>query len=200
MNLPQSLTTPTRFSKYLAVLAFVTLPILGFLLGIRYQEIFNQAEKIQEENVLLIDQPTPTTTPLALPTVDPSITANWKTYRNEKNFYELKYPYSFNFMEHSNYTVFTDGNTELHITNYYSGTGQPFLSTEQIRIGGENAKKYNHILGKYPDQVGFIIIQLSHNNKDLTISAQSLNKKPLSEDQLEVVDQILSTFKFIGNN
>ncbi|MBI2028117.1 MAG: hypothetical protein HYT07_00775 [Candidatus Levybacteria bacterium] len=89
MSLPQSLTTPTRFSKYLAILVFVTLPFIGFLLGVRYQEVFMQSEKMQEESNLLIER-TPTPTPLAIPTVDPSVTANWKTYSGK--YFSFKYP------------------------------------------------------------------------------------------------------------
>ncbi len=39
MTLPKELTTVTRLSKVLAFILFITLPILGFFLGIRYEKI-----------------------------------------------------------------------------------------------------------------------------------------------------------------
>ena len=41
MNLPKSLTTVTIFSKILAALLFLLLPLIGFCLGIKYQAAIN---------------------------------------------------------------------------------------------------------------------------------------------------------------
>jgi len=38
MNLPKSLTTVTTFSKIIAGILFVTLPLVGFYLGMEYQK------------------------------------------------------------------------------------------------------------------------------------------------------------------
>lgn len=47
MKLPERLTTPTRFSKTISILLFISLPIIGFFLGIRYQALI-VLEEIQE--------------------------------------------------------------------------------------------------------------------------------------------------------
>ena len=45
MKFPKELTTVTPLSKYLAMVVFVTLPIVGFFLGMRYQEMMDLASK-----------------------------------------------------------------------------------------------------------------------------------------------------------
>lgn len=148
----------------------------------------NKTQAPLADNVIAQPSPTP---------IDETV--NWKTYRNEKYVYELKYPSFFNIFgikEYDGYTQFTDGAIDLTVNNYSIGVDQRILNTEEIKIGGENAKKYNHILEEFPDQVGFTIVQFSHNNKEFTITLQSRDQKPLSEDQIKTFDKILSTFKF----
>lgn len=89
MNLPKELTTVTKLSKYLALFLFIALPFVGFFLGVRYQEMMDLSKRQQEKSTLAIPR-IPTLSPaealakegnsIAIPTVDPSITANWKTY------------------------------------------------------------------------------------------------------------------------
>jgi hypothetical protein len=38
MNLPESLTKPTKFSKFLALFLFILFPLIGFYVGLKYQE------------------------------------------------------------------------------------------------------------------------------------------------------------------
>src|SRR3990167_1335774 len=91
MNLPKELTTVTRLSKILVAILFVSLPFVGFFLGIRYQEMLNPTKNQQEESNLVIElKPTPTL--IAIPTLDPSITANWKTHKDDPYKFEIKFP------------------------------------------------------------------------------------------------------------
>lgn len=90
MNLPKELTTVTKLSKYLAMVVFIALPFVGFFLGVRYQEMMDLSKRQQEESNLAIPR-APTPTPIAIPTVDPSITANWKTYNDNKDGFSVKY-------------------------------------------------------------------------------------------------------------
>lgn len=83
MKLPKELTIVTPLSKYLAMILFIVLPIVGFFLGIRYQEILDLAKRQQMENNLSVTR---------IPTPTPDETANWKTYRNTKYSFELNYP------------------------------------------------------------------------------------------------------------
>lgn len=187
-QLPSSGTS--KMLLVLIIIVFIVLVgIISYTLGTR------KTQTVVQSNQIAVSPTTPQSSPTPI-----DETANWKVYKNEKYAYELKYPTSFNTKEYGDYTQLTDGVIGLIVINYNTGVDQQILNTEQIKIGGENAKKYNHILEKFPNQVGFIIIQFSHNNKEFTITIQSLNQKPLSEDQIKTVDQILSTFKFIDQN
>lgn len=61
MQLPKELTTVTPLSKVIALLFFVTLPILAFIFGMNYQKALenNQVGSIQKINIF----PSPTTEP-----------------------------------------------------------------------------------------------------------------------------------------
>lgn len=50
-KIPSELTTVTRLSKTFAALVFITLPFIGFLLGIRYKEIIQVNSQQSVENV-----------------------------------------------------------------------------------------------------------------------------------------------------
>jgi len=91
MKLPKELITVTPLSKLLAITLFVSLPVVGFLVGIRYQEMMDLGKRQQIEQNLAVPR-TPTPTPIAIPTVDPSVTANWKTYTNMGQGFSFKYP------------------------------------------------------------------------------------------------------------
>lgn len=82
MTLPKFLTTVSAFSRYLSMLVVIIIPMISFMLGIRYQSTLDQAIRIQEEESLLIERiPTP---------VDE--TANWKTFVNTYGKYAVKHP------------------------------------------------------------------------------------------------------------
>jgi hypothetical protein len=84
MKLPQSLTTVTPLSKFLALFLFILFPLVGFKTGMDYENIINPSV----QNVI---QLTPHVTPS--PQVDMS---DWKTYRNDKYGFEFKYPSDWN--------------------------------------------------------------------------------------------------------
>jgi len=48
MKLPKELTTVTPLSKNIALLLFATLPIVGFLMGMRYQQAVTQPQNIPQ--------------------------------------------------------------------------------------------------------------------------------------------------------
>ena len=80
MNLPKSLTTVTTLSKILALILFISLPILGFWFGMEYQK---KTEPVTSPVDISSE---PASTPI--PTVDE--TETWKTYRNEDIGFEIK--------------------------------------------------------------------------------------------------------------
>jgi hypothetical protein len=57
MKIPKELTTVTPLSKAVALLLFVSLPIVTFVFGMNYQKLIN--------NTGSISVPTPTTEPVA---------------------------------------------------------------------------------------------------------------------------------------
>lgn len=81
--LPKELTTVTKISKILVAILFVALPFVGFVLGVRYQEVLDLAKSQKEESNLAISR---------APTPMPDETANWKTYRNDVYHYSFDYP------------------------------------------------------------------------------------------------------------
>jgi hypothetical protein len=48
-KLPKELTTVTTLSKSVAIIVVITLPVIGFLLGMEYQRIKYTAERLIEQ-------------------------------------------------------------------------------------------------------------------------------------------------------
>jgi len=53
MKLSKSLTTVTRFSKLIALLLFIMLPLAGFYMGMRYQQKLNDLDNLQKATELI---------------------------------------------------------------------------------------------------------------------------------------------------
>lgn len=83
MKLPKELTTVTKTSKILAFVVFITLPFLGFFLGMNYQSSLDSASQA------------PTTKPILSKRITPSQINESSNYKNIKiaNL-TLKYPAS----------------------------------------------------------------------------------------------------------
>ncbi|HYD35161.1 MAG TPA: hypothetical protein VD999_03795 [Vitreimonas sp.] len=81
MKLPKSLTTVTPLSKALALILFFLLPILGFYLGMKYQQalIFSHSISLIENTSSDLD-------------IEKSDTTNWLDYKNNTWGFELKLP------------------------------------------------------------------------------------------------------------
>lgn len=93
MKLPKELTTVTKLSKYLAMLLFIALPIVGFLLGTKYQ----QKVMIETKNTnLSISQPVPTPSwsIIRYKSLTPikTLSSGWKTYNAPANCFSFSIP------------------------------------------------------------------------------------------------------------
>lgn len=63
MKLPASLTTVTRFSKFLAIILFFTFIITGFFAGMKYQAMLDLTAYQQSNLTTVTPLPTPTCRP-----------------------------------------------------------------------------------------------------------------------------------------
>jgi len=81
MRLPKELTTVTPLSKIIALILFISLPILGFLFGIKYQQL------ITFTDVAYTAYPFLSSTPVVQ-----NNSENWITYSDKENNFSLKYP------------------------------------------------------------------------------------------------------------
>jgi hypothetical protein len=229
IKLPKELTTVTPLSKYLAMVVFISLPFVGFFLGMRYQEMMDLSKRQQEKSSLVIPR-TPILSPaealakegnsIANPTVDPSITANWKTYRNDEFGFELKYPLYFEkFNEYYNKTLSARSKNGEIFFSVHVITNQPSLEDYLGKL--DNSRTAEHpeidpvtILKKSNERVGsfravqyeiaqyaapsFSIETYLEVPPDRIISLRLARiDKNLTESDRQLYDQILSTFRFV---
>lgn len=99
-------TANNSFLKIGATIVFIALPLLGFVLGMRYQSM-----------VYLANQAAITPTPTPVQTVvESSPSAQWQTYTNAKFGYSLDYPADWTareFSDDKSGVVFQPSNTPL---------------------------------------------------------------------------------------
>ncbi len=87
MNLPKWLTEVTPLSKYLALSLFITLPVLSFYSGMKYQERITTAQKVDTSLVVNPTSKVPSSAPNDSP-------INLKEYESKKFFFKFQYPSS----------------------------------------------------------------------------------------------------------
>ncbi len=86
-RLSETFTTVTPFSKILALILFIGLPILTFYLGIYYQQAAINAEPSNFQQSIII-------MPVMHVENNHNITDSWQIYRNTTVGFEFKYPQS----------------------------------------------------------------------------------------------------------
>jgi hypothetical protein len=74
MILPKWATTVTPFSKTLALIIFISFPIIGFVLGIKYQTMLNSYNEVTVPSVVTSIVTKTTNIPTPIPTYTPSPT------------------------------------------------------------------------------------------------------------------------------
>jgi len=98
MELPQSWTKVTLLSKILAIILFVSLPFIGFYLGVRYQTSKSLYQTLINQQLInqqisptsVIHNQTATLGPI--PTIGNTPYDTWLTYTDEEIGISIKYP------------------------------------------------------------------------------------------------------------
>jgi len=196
MTLPKELTTVTHVSRIVAVIVLVTVMIIGFGLGITYQETIDLLKK--QNNHLPVAALSKPTTPT------PEDTANWKTYMFGK--VSFKYP--------PNYIVKTNGalGPPVNIADLRDAN-----ISMSIDISEKSNTEYNDFINSYIPSTAFSNIkkELIQNGILITADGPGYPKKALwvlaflrknnttiyigntgYDVPKNIFDQILSTFRF----
>jgi hypothetical protein len=181
----------------MAIFVLMCLSIVGYL--------YYQNQQLKSMLAKYQTQPTPSPTPAA--TEDPI--ANWKTYTNEKYGYEIKYPMGWveiaSETDPSNFSLDPGGTTSntgsMHIDvgaktsgitepieNWIKKTNRKIDTSYNLTIGGEKVVKTIEGGGVYY----YIFI---HNKVIYQISVSTTD---FPSELSKTIDQIVSTFKFLG--
>lgn len=89
---PLWLITVTPLSKVLAMILFITLPFVGFYLGMQYQQKVTVAPVASEVQKAVIPTLTPTQVATPPPTSASTDVSTWKTYKNTQYGFQFSYP------------------------------------------------------------------------------------------------------------
>jgi len=135
-------------------------------------------------------------------------TSDWQTYRNEKYGFEMKYPEEWNIQEDLNRAI-----GAVFLADVYNNKNNKILDiiiTEKSKgskieeVGGANTKKeifkingVNAMKEYYNTLFIRTTIETENSYILFEISAEEKIERTISKDDLEILDQILSSFKFI---
>jgi len=141
-----------------------------------------------------------------IPMVRPSVldeTADWKTYRNKEYGFEISYP--------SNYNVSSDTQTDvapaLKADSYAQIIFRNFTYTrneielekskaEKVTVGSLDGYR-SSIMGNMDGGIEFSVSFYDYPNTNNAFNVLFSTTKPGEEDEVNVFNQILSTFKFL---
>ena len=222
MSLPKELTTVTKLSKYLAMVVFIALPFVGFFLGVRYQEMMDLGKSQQEESNLAIPR-APTPTPDETVNWKTYIASNSLTFRYPEqsfNIYGNSLENGVTLISTDKEVVmgiFTHPNTERVSRNAATNPielfigGAPLYSPKYLDnpsyskldikvsetlLGGIKAYQITTPPPQYTEGILNLEIATIKGDKNYHIEVWGF-KESLDIDKKKLVDQILSTVRFL---
>ena len=224
MKLPKELTAITPLSRSLGFIVLIGFLLIGFSLGIQYQETIDLAKKQPNNSISIISPRKPRHT------IPIDETANWKTYTGRT--YSFKYPADASVRTEDNYSFMTAKKVSQLVVeppriapfvNWYSfsimvednnfnldskGLISNYVTSLRKENGGDTtAKKVESSMKLYTNgavngivaDYGFdynrrIVVQT--NNKTIYTFQINGDNGQYTSSNLQILDQILSTFQF----
>lgn len=140
----------------------ILVAVLGFglLAASAYAGYWYGTQQVQpaEKSTPVVSQPTPTPTPTPTPVVEDE-TADWKTYKNAKYGYELKYP------EGATISLAKEGDFSYETDE----KGEPKLEElKNIQL----AQRFSYLFNKFG---GEICVTINYNHGYISVSAKENN-------------------------
>ena len=216
MTLPKELTTITPTSKYLAMLLLLSLPFVGFLLGLKYQQQFIEylESRANVDQYILKTQPTATQSASTASPAPNGDKANWKTYTFQYAPLSFRYPSQLLLEEENpNYPpqfrglILKTNESSLRIHPLQGPIGyessdiysEPLLiNGKQLVINGQPVEK-DRLVSRIDKEQSYLII-LPYPNKNQGIFSVFITYEfiggKINQEDSKLFDQILSTFKF----
>lgn len=190
----------------LSVLLLLSVSIVGFF-AYQTQKLVKELTMLKTEQKV-VDTSEPIIEPVATGSSEADLTANWKTYINTSSNYQIRYPSDW---ETINYGLMeakpADSNTKIVRFSY-----QPDISKSDIGFNIEETPAVNisqdikfdesknigsriATCGTSADGMNtFCWLQVPSESKVLVLTMSNYK----NTEDLKIVDQILSTFKFIN--
>lgn len=119
----------------------------------------------------------------------------WKTYRNEKNGFSISYPNSW-FIQGTDVEPWVIQSTDF--PNNVHGIGLPPIGDMRINIANEPCKDYSTDFVNEKDNFQIDISEKTTCINNFQVTLDLWNKDPNFDQHKKLLDQILSTFKFIS--
>lgn len=138
MKLPEELTTVTPLSKYFAMILFISLPFIGFFMGMNYQSTLDLSGSQQAYTSLTVIKPSPT----------PEKINGWKTYKNESIGFSFSYPKELTFL-YDQFDVFIKNNLG-NLVKDESNSGNLLLQNfDGKRRAKDNSSDFQLVIDSY---------------------------------------------------
>ncbi len=189
-------------------LVFLIITSISLLLSTFF--IYQNWRLNQRLDALIRSQPTPTLSPTPQMNSDPALrdTANWKTYTNTKFGYSIKYPPTLTPLESTSDIYLHQATFNGPEKSYLSGIIIEVrnLTNLEDEISYRTWRVVGHITDKLDSEIPILVsstlskrLNYSYGQKQFGTIVIPYQKLVYSiEAESNLLDQILSTFKFVG--